>query len=715
MMIRTTKQPSRQVIAGLVAVATGLTVATIPPAAAQDDANESTSCPAVHMLLAPGTSETARWADPNTDSHGFLSNEVAKPILNGSNDGQVPDLGAGLSKLLELPDAVGSAQASSSSGASAHSSAESSTSSDEVVQRVSRTYVTYPSTAGGVAMPGMSKNAGDATSYEDSVATGVEMTEDLAGKIALRCPDTKIFLTGYSQGAEVMSAVARRSGAGQSYLEPDSVAGVALFADPTRDGGTPLQPGGDSSPGPVPGAEGDSVSQVVSGLEEMTTPDARGLSTDKTGIDGFGELQDRTVSWCLMGDYVCGLPADSELTNDIVTILERMSLADPVKTLRGVGDVLDRAVKVGDISEVANFDFGDDGFSTTAEDAAETPVLTERVAAQKDPELAEDADSSTTSSTTSSATDEETDATGDSGSSEASESAEAAETTDPSESAGVQPGTGDDASSTSSAEPSSETSSATSTASETTSESTEPSAASTPSKTSEPAETPDNGSADGPADVKIPGVGSVPGPGPMPDVPEVPGMPGAAGMINDTVDKVVPVAAGLGGMALGAGITVAKRTLTPENIAQIGMAGISGGPQAAGAIAAAKLTESGMTLLEPASASGYARDVLDLLDDNDIPVADEVKLAVNLSSWMSLTEHIAYAERAMLPDGRSAAQATTDWVQAIASDLTADSDTPMDTSGISDLVDVGTSVLAEVDFNDELADHAKTTLAELAK
>lgn len=656
---RTTVQPTglrmRSVMAVVVAIAVAAAFSLTPHASAApgdsgSSSGSSTTCPAVHMLLAPGTSETSRSSDPNADSHGFLSNEVAKPIMSDTNSGRITDLGAGFSELLTNPmQAAEDGNDNRIDGAGA-SSRQSSGGDSDGVTNISRTYITYPSTAGGVAMPGMSKNLGDTTSYEDSVATGVSMTEDLMSKIAVDCPDTRIFLTGYSQGAEVMSHVARKVGAGQSSVDGDQIAGVALFADPTRAGDTPLQVAGGDNMGEVPGASGSSTPSAVTGMTEAVTPAAGGLSTDKSGIEDFGAIADRVFSPCLMGDYVCGLPADSELTTDIVTILEKMSLSDPVDALKRVANILDRAVSVGDISEVADFSYGENGFSTETTEAASTPVLAGQA-------------------TSASGGGNNLDAmVGPGASADSSDESEAPET--------------------SSAAPST----------------------STPEQTPEATESTE---ADEPQDDDsfLPGDvhrtdGSVTGPG-------GPGADPLAGLDN-LGEKIVPLASGLGGLALGAGMTVAKKTLTPENLSQITMAGVTGGPSAAGAVGLAKLSQAGMSLLEPASASGYGRQILQVVDDSGIEVPEQVKLAVSLSSWLSMTEHIEYSNRQMLPDGRTATEATHDWVQAIAADLTGESDAPVSAPNVADLTDLGAGVLNNVDFNQEAATDALKQLTDAA-
>lgn len=593
-----------------------LTPASLLAVPAAPVAVAAEQCAAVEMVLAPGTSETAGWSDKNSDDKGFLSQSLAQPVAgHGGN--------------------------------------------------VTRSYVTYPATVGG-AWPGIGaapppKNVGDTTSYADSVATGVANTEKQIRDISAACPDTKVFLAGFSQGAEVISNVARKIGAGES-VAPDKIAGVALFADPTREGGTPLQPDGASTPGPVPGAKGTTVTRAVSGLDVMEMPTAGGLGSDKTGHKDFGEISERVVSWCLPGDYVCGMPVESELTSDIVSLLEKVSLGDPVTTLQQVAGILDRAVSVGNISEIADLDFGEGGFTANAAEMKRTPVLDQRVA------TAAGRTTSTAPSTTGSSAPTSTSAS-------TASSTSATQTTTQSRSTG-----------TTTAEP---TATATST-----SRTARPAAKAAQAPTSKRAAARDPRPEAGlPALSSDLAVGSSQNMG-----------------LDEGTQKVVSAAAGIGGMALGAGITVLRQTLTPENLAQIALAGVTGGPQAAAAVAVAKLTNAGMSLLEPASASGYARQVLQVLKDSGMETPKIVELAVDLSAWTSAVEHNMYGERAMLPDGRSAAAATQDWVKAAAVDVSADA-----APTVPEQVARGAGALAPTQFDVSQALNALKTLEGAAR
>ena len=74
--------------------------------------------------------------------------------------------------------------------------------------------------------------------------------------------------------------------------------------------------------------------------------------------------------------------------------------------------------------------------------------------------------------------------------------------------------------------------------------------------------------------------------------------------------RLVAAGAQLGGMALAAGVTVAKKVITPSNIAQIAAASALG-PEAAGLVVAEKLIEASTDLFTPETASTGAMRVVD--------------------------------------------------------------------------------------------------------
>lgn len=679
--------------ATLATIATTSLVAA--PVAGAAETGEAGKCPAVHVVLVPGTSETTDWSDPNQDNHGYLSNMMT-PVLSAVNKGFTGDKGAGFSDVL-------------SDGKAATTNAGTETNGTDV-PKLSRTYVPYHATAGGAwagmgVTPGKPKNFGDTTSYEESVKGGVNEAEKVIEAVAEKCPGTKIDLIGYSQGAEVASAVSRRIGAGKTSIDPEKIAGVMLFSDPTRAGKTPaIASGADSMSSPA-GTDGSAASQVLSNMSKISTPTAGGISTDKTNVDNFGDLEDRVVSWCLPGDYVCGLPADSELTRKVVALVSKIDLADPVEALQLLGESLNQATQTTNFEDVANLDYGQDGFSAaglTDQANPETSVLAERARTTardafpevSNPSATDAAATSTTESGTSATSTDTPDAeqTLTQESSEATESSTATATGNETGAADGEvmfPTTGDrDGVTTPSA-----------------------SGAELPSEINRT-----NGGVDAAADE--PAAQSE-----APVTPESapPGQTGQPMSPDEFFNALVPLTARLGGMALGTGITWVRDSLTPENIGQIALAGVTGGPQAAATMASAKFSEAGMALLNPANIAGKSREALQAVKDSGFTVPETMELAVEMSSWLSTDEHVQYGKRPLMADGRTAEEATQQWLTATVSDASGADDVldadlapgagqGMDT--VKDLMDASGPVLEDTAFDVNKANDALDALTE---
>lgn len=126
-----------------------------------------------------------------------------------------------------------------------------------------------------IRFPGYEARAFDnSDTYAGSKATGVTaLTRDLAEQLA-GCPQTKVTIAGFSQGADAAGDVAAAIGAGRGPVTPDRVLGVALLADPHR------------------GTQG---AQDIS-----NNPVATGIAGPRSA--GFGSLSGRVVQLCLGGD-----------------------------------------------------------------------------------------------------------------------------------------------------------------------------------------------------------------------------------------------------------------------------------------------------------------------------------------------------------------------------------------------------------------------------
>lgn len=396
-----------------------------------EDTPSEDKCAALHLVLVNGTFDTGRGRDSATD-HGFGA-QIAVPAMKQANGEVVEDPTAGITMesaqgqldVLEAELAEAGTAGESSSTTSVEESSESlwggqttsstqtapssdvwgaagaatptekpdlwgggetTTSStetaeetavtdpwttetqvDETTGQMARTYIPYAAGIGGAFIPGVSET--EAISYDDSMIEGAKNTAAVLQTIATECPETKVFLAGHSQGAQVVSAVARTIGSGASDFPADKIAGVALFSDPTREVASPTMTGGKTGPAPVPGTQGTQVSQ----LGDFQSPDAAeldggGLGVDSTNSDGFGALADRTASWCVPGDLVCDLPISGSLSKLVINTAQKLDISDPEKSLQAVADTLSPAVVMGGVNDIETeaIDYGQGGFSASA-------------------------------------------------------------------------------------------------------------------------------------------------------------------------------------------------------------------------------------------------------------------------------------------------------------------------------------------------------------
>lgn len=680
-------------VAATLAVA-GL-LATTPPALAHDDETpqpDTQQCGAMHMILANGTGDSDRHRDPNKDV-GFFA-QLSTYVLNKAADIDITaDRSGGIADSLTVntsgssktgaaatagqqEDIAQDADATSGKGNSIAGAAadfldkhntgddtsnkegnaeqadeteqnfseqedldqaadtpneEGNEQADDIepgsgeaddkedtVLPVTRTFVNYPSAAGGFQFfakptaPGQETNQ---VSYLDSMNTGVESAEEQIKKIDEACGDnTKFFLAGYSQGAEVIEHVARKIGAGNGPVSADRIAGVSLFASPNREADTPLAINGADSVG------GNHAMKVTEGLTHYDTPAGGGISADKTGTDGLGELEDRTVSWCLQGDIVCGLPVDSEIARALATSMEGVDINDPQSSLEQMSEGLNMALTVNDVEKTdpEDIDFGDGGFSLTSADTSSgdsSPSALSKEGRQSAFQTFIDSTISTARS--------------GSGSTNSSDvvGSFVGGLSNPTAASGDTPASRQDW------------------------------------------ESAGQDAATAAGDTLRDEVRS-----------GLDGGQSTSGVDRSTSleSRLLNAGAQLGGMALGTGITTVRKALSPESLASIAMAGVTGGPQAAAGIAAVNFSKAGMELLEPENASMTVRQGMQALKDSGLGIGEVSELAVALSSWKSLNEHQGYTTRPIMADGRTALDVTRDWAVAAAADSGAEIDDQLD-------------------------------------
>lgn len=254
---------------------------------------EGQECPLVQLVAVNGTTESSKNSETDADT-GWMA-RVVRPVVRAANaDGQ---------------------------------------------DRIARTYVPYPASFGGFVP------SEDQSSYAKSVTVGIDNGKKLIAETVERCPETKIFVAGYSQGAQVASAIARDIGAGNGPVEPDQFAGAALMSDPTRAMGAPVFQGGASrsTPGAVPDTEGTSVA-AVGVAAGAPVPEGRGISPNTAAAD-FGAVADRVASFCVPGDLACDTPTDSDLFQVVANIAGQSETGgDPVQALLNVATVTGQSV-----------------------------------------------------------------------------------------------------------------------------------------------------------------------------------------------------------------------------------------------------------------------------------------------------------------------------------------------------------------------------------
>lgn len=127
-------------------------------------------------------------------------------------------------------------------------------------------------------IPYRAENAASAAIYQANIDDGVDRTQARIAELAQRCPDSRIALIGFSQGAQAVHELA----AGAATLSP-RIALVAMIADPRRnpDDSIGSWTYGKSAPGPGKLGPGPALGST---------------------------LRDSAISFCATGDEICNWP-----------------------------------------------------------------------------------------------------------------------------------------------------------------------------------------------------------------------------------------------------------------------------------------------------------------------------------------------------------------------------------------------------------------------
>lgn len=282
-------------------------------------------------------------------------------------------------------------------------------------QKVGRIYINFDDRGGYI--PGV--NGEDKKEYSEAVTAAVGKVNETLGEIHSSCPDTRVMLMGYSEGAQVANVVAKQIGSGQSSFPAEKISGVALFSDPSRSESQPMVGNGAQAPAAAPGTSGENTSKLSDNLTPGQTniaPDGAGVATltdaaggagatgmagtgasgtageatsggglaSGAGLGGFGDLANRVMSFCIEGDSTCAIPEGSPLRKIIASGAKSIDLNDPQKSLMAVADTLGPAVVLGGVESLADdLSFGPQGFQLArAESTDETMVA--KIASEAD-------------------------------------------------------------------------------------------------------------------------------------------------------------------------------------------------------------------------------------------------------------------------------------------------------------------------------------------
>lgn len=205
-------------------------------------------CPAVEVIAAPGTWESARDDDPinpQANPNSFMLN-VTRPLQAAYTPDEV--------KVWTVP---------------------------------------YTAQFKNVRSP-------EEMGYDESRDEGTSVVRGEMIRTHEECPLTKFILTGFSQGAVIMGDLANTIGNSNAPVPADNILGVALVADGRREPGVGIDPGYQ-----VPGVGAEVSLELLNPVVQFIIP---GATMRGPRVGGFGTLADRTWEICAPNDHICDLP-----------------------------------------------------------------------------------------------------------------------------------------------------------------------------------------------------------------------------------------------------------------------------------------------------------------------------------------------------------------------------------------------------------------------
>jgi predicted alpha/beta hydrolase family esterase len=142
--------------------------------------------------------------------------------------------------------------------------------------------------------------SGHIQSYFDSATQGASMLQNKVLELAAKCPQTKIILMGYSQGAQAVHQTLH----GTDRSTAEKISGVLLIADPLRRGDDPIPLPYDAKDNPDAFAPKGSGLYSTNGIMAGTATLWRlGLSKDSYAIPDY--FSNKVVEICDLKDVVC--------------------------------------------------------------------------------------------------------------------------------------------------------------------------------------------------------------------------------------------------------------------------------------------------------------------------------------------------------------------------------------------------------------------------
>lgn len=139
-------------------------------------------------------------------------------------------------------------------------------------------------------------------SYDDSRNEGMARLNGEMRFISETCPSTEFILAGFSQGAVIVGDIASDIGNHRGVVTPEKVRGAIMIADGRRENGVGINPGV-----PLGGIGAEIALQPLNRLIQAVVPGAT-MRGPRDG--GFGALSDRAIEICAPNDSICDAPQD---------------------------------------------------------------------------------------------------------------------------------------------------------------------------------------------------------------------------------------------------------------------------------------------------------------------------------------------------------------------------------------------------------------------